>query len=128
MRLLFDARLPQSLAVEAGAAGPGAVEFVRWSGGDVSDTEFLESAARQRFDCVVLLDRDSLDQAELRATASRAGVAVVAVVADDPFEAKRRLVWNMAALRRSLSEHDCLLVFANEVRPLDSGPEDADAS
>ena len=129
MRLLFDARLPQSLAFEAAAsADRGAVELVRWSGGDVSDVELLETAAQEGFEGVVLFGRDSLAQAELRAVAGRVGVAIVAVVADGPYEAKQRMVRNLVALRRALSEHDCLLVLANEVRPVDGGIGGADAS
>lgn len=128
MKLLFDARMPQSLAFEAASvADRGAFELVRWLGGDISDIELLESAAEQGFHGVVLLGRDSLAQAELRSVADRVGVAIIAVVADGPYEAKQRLVSNLVGVRRSLSEHNCLLVLANEVRPIDVGMSGADA-
>ena len=120
MRLLFDARLPRDLAFEAS----GALEFVRWSGADVSDADLLRAAAQEQFAGVILLDRDSLAQADLRTTARAAGIALVAVAAEGPLEAKRRLVRNLASLHRALLESDCLLVLANEVRRLDFDVDD----
>ncbi|MCY3947962.1 MAG: hypothetical protein OXF61_02035 [Acidimicrobiaceae bacterium] len=117
MRLLYDSRLPQSLEFEARAAPAGtAVDFVRWSGGGVSDAELIRAAAEDGFAGLVLLDRDSLSQVALRTTAREVGIALIAIAAEDPLEAKQRLLRNLAPLRRALLEHDCLVVLANAVR------------
>lgn len=117
MRLLYDSRLPQGLEFEARAAHAGtAIDFVRWSGGGISDAALIRVAAEDGFAGLVLLDRDSLSQADLRTTAREAGIALVAIAAEDPLEAKQRLLRNLASLRRVLLEHDCILVLANAVR------------
>ena len=116
MRLLCDAVLPSSLAFEA----PAETEFVRWDGSDVSDVELVRASAERGCRGVVFWGRDSLQQADLRETARQAGVVLVAVEADDPIVAKQRILKNLSALLRELSEHDCLLVLANEVRPVET--------
>lgn len=127
MRLLYDSRLPQGLEFEARATPAGtAVDLVRWSGGGISDAELIGVAAEDGFAGLVLLDRDSLSQADLRSTAQEMGIALIAVAAEDPLEAKQRLLRNLAALRRALLEHDCLLVLANAVRA-QSEPSEVDA-
>ena len=115
MRLLYDAVLPQSLFLEA----PAGVEFERWDGPDVSDAELVRASGERGCRGVILWGRDSLQQADLRETARKAGVALVAVEAGDPIDAKQRILKNLSALRRKLADHDCLLVLANEVRPID---------
>ena len=123
MRLLYDARLPRSLALEVDAT----LELERWMGGSVTDAELVQAAASGDFVGVILLDRDSLSQVEVRTAAQEAGVALIAVEADGPLEAKLRVLKNSSRLRRSLSQHDCLLVLANEVRPMYFDAEDVDA-
>ena len=113
VRLLYDAVLPQSLSHEA----PAGVEFVRWDGADVSDTELARAAAEKGFRAVVLLGRDALEQPELRDVAGEVGVALVAAATDSPFEAKRNILKNLDAVRKELANHEWLLVFASEVRP-----------
>lgn len=114
MRLLYDATLPQSLAHEASAE----VEFQRWQGEAASDAEFVRVAGEKECRGVILMGRHSLQQPDLRETATEAGVALVAVEADNPIKAKERILKNLSALRRELENHDCLLVLANEVRPI----------
>ena len=114
MRLLYDAVLPQSLAVEA----PAAMELYRWEGADEVDTALVRAAANRGYRGVIFFDRSSLEQPGLRNVAEEVGVALVAVEASDPIEAKRRVLRNMPSLRRALADHDCLLVLANEVRPM----------
>jgi hypothetical protein len=113
VRLLYDAVLPQSLSLEA----PAGAEFVRWDGVDVSDTELAKVAAEKGYRAVVLLGRDALEQTELRDVARAVGVALVAAVTDNPFEAKRNILKNLDAIRKELANHEWLLVFASEVRP-----------
>ena len=113
MRLLYDAVLPQSLAHEA----PAGVELVRWDGADVPDTDLVRAAAERGCRGVVLLGRESLEQPELREVARQVGVALVATATDNPIEAKRRILKNIGTLRENLPDHDCLLVFAADVRP-----------
>lgn len=113
LRLLYDAVLPQSLSLEA----PADVEFVRWDGADVSDTELARAAAEKGYRAVVLLGRDALEQTELRNVAREVGVALVAAATDSPFEAKRNVLKNLDAVRKELANHQWLLVFAAEVRP-----------
>ena len=112
MRLLYDAVLPQSLSHEA----PAGVEFVRWDGVDVSDTDLARAAVEKGCRAVVLLGREALEQPELRDVARGVGVALVAVATDNPVDAKRNVLKNLDALRRELANHECLLVFASEVR------------
>ena len=113
MRLLYDAALPHSLADDA----PAGVEFVRWAGGEANDATLIRTAANQECSAVLLYGRDSLAQPELRTTASEVGVALVAVDAQDPIEAKGRILGNFGRLRKMLTDHDCLLVLARDVRP-----------
>lgn len=127
MRLLYDSRLPQGLEFEAHAAPAGtAIDFVRWSGGGISDADLVRAEAENGFVGVVLLDRDSLSQADLRTTAQEVGIALIAIASEDPLEAKQRLLRNLASLRRALLEHDCILVLANAVR-VQSEPAGVDA-
>ena len=113
MRLLYDAVLPQSLAHEA----PEGVELERWSGADVADTDLVRTAAERGCRGVILLGRESLEQPDLRNAAREVGVALIATVTDNPIEAKRRILNNISALRQNLPDHDCLLIFAADVRP-----------
>lgn len=114
VRLLYDAVLPQSLSLE----GPAEVEFQRWDGSDVSDAELVRASEERGCRGVILWGRDSFQQADLRDTAHQTGVALIAVEADNPIDAKQRILKNLPALRRKLAEHDCLLVLSNEVRPV----------
>ncbi|MCY4632681.1 MAG: hypothetical protein OXE75_17615 [bacterium] len=114
MKLLYDAVLPPSLSVEA----RGTLDLHRWEGTDAADTVLVRSAADSGYRGVIFLDRSSLDQPGLRTTAEEVGVALVAVDASDPIEAKQRILRNAPSLRRKLADHDCLLVLAGEVRPL----------
>lgn len=113
VKLLYDASLPQSLADEARAS----VELERWDGGDVPDRELVRVAAERGYRGVILLGRDALNQSDLRAVAQEVAVALIAAATDDPIEAKQRVLNNLSALRRKLADHECLLVFAAEVRP-----------
>ena len=113
MRLLYDAVLPQSLSHEA----PAGVELVRWDGADVPDAALIAAAVERGCRGVVLLGRDSLEQSDLRKVGREVGVALVATATHNPVEAKRHLLENLAALRQELSNQECLLVFAAEVRP-----------
>ena len=114
MRLLYDAVLPSSLALDA----PADAEFVRWDGSDVSDVELVRESDEKGCKGVVFWGRESLQQADLRETARETGVVLVAVEADDPIDAKRRLLKNLSSLLQKLDKHHCLLVLAHEVRPV----------
>ncbi|WP_419842996.1 hypothetical protein [Candidatus Poriferisodalis sp.] len=126
MRILYDARLPRGLEVEA----RGAVSLVRWTGDMVTDVELVQTAADEQFDGVLFLDRDSLAQYDVQLTANSLGMALIAVEAGSPFEAKRRVLNNIMRLRRALARHDCLLILAAEVRPVEQlrGRDDASAA
>ncbi|MCY3963115.1 MAG: hypothetical protein OXN79_09440 [bacterium] len=117
MRLLYDAVLPNSLSQEA----PANFELDRWDGEAVSDAELVRASGERGCRGVILWGRDSLQQADLQETAQEAGVALVAVEADNPIDAKNRILKNLSALHRTLEDNDRLLVLANEVRPLDGG-------
>ena len=113
MRLLYDAVLPQSLSHEA----PAGVELECWDGADVPDADLVKAAAERGCRGVVLLGRDSLEQSDLRGIGREVGVALVATATHNPVEAKRNVLKNLDALRKELANHECLLVFAAEVRP-----------
>lgn len=112
MRFLYDAVLPHNLAEEA----PAGVTLDRWDGGDVQDSALIRTAADRGYRGVLFYDRDSLEQTDLRRLASEREIALVAVEASDPIEAKIRLLRNLPGVRRKLADHDCLLVLAQEVR------------
>ncbi len=112
MKFLVDAVLPASLAAEA----PAGVEFVRWSGGEDSDEELVRAAASAGARAVIFFDRNSLVQPGLVAIAEELGVALVAVDAPDPVEAKERILLHTGQLRRILHETQFALVLASEVR------------
>ena len=116
MQILIDAILPGSLSDEA----PPGVVFRRWKGGDVNDATLIREAAQKGYRAVLFYERDSLDQPDLRRIASDVGVALVAVKAVDPIEAKGRVLRNLPRLRKMLADHDCLLVLAREVREHES--------
>jgi hypothetical protein len=117
LRILYDAVLPQSLAEDA----PSEVQLLRWEGNVSSDADLVGEAVKQDCRAVLLFERDSLQQPELRKVAHEAGVALAAVEATDPIDAKQRILNNLAALRRKLGENDCVLILANEVRPIEGG-------
>lgn len=112
MRLLFDAAFPRSLGNET----PVGVTLDRWVGEDVPDTELIRAAAHGGYRGVLLIERDSLQQPRLLEFASDLGVALIAVEAKDPIEAKVRVLRNLNRLRRMLVKHDFLLILAREVR------------
>lgn len=112
MRFLYDAVLPQNLAEEA----PEGVTLDRWDGGAEQDSALIRTAADRGYRGVLFYDRDSLEQPDLRRLASERDIALVAVEARDPIEAKIRLLRNLPGIRRKLADHDCLLVLAQEVR------------
>ena len=113
MRLLYDAVLPKGLSHEA----PTGVEFVRWDGDDVPDTELVRAAAERGYRGVVLLGRDSLAQSDLRKVALQVGVVLVAIASGNPMQAKQHILRNLHALYQRLNDHDYLLVYAANVRP-----------
>ena len=113
MRLLYDAVLPQSLAEDT----PQGTELVRWDGGEENDVALVRSAANRGYRGVILFERDSLEQPELREIARSVGVALVAVEADDPIQAKWRILNNLPHLQLALASHDCVLVLARAVHP-----------
>ena len=113
MRLLYDAVLPESLAEEA----PAGVTLDRWDGGAEPDSALIRTAASRGYRGVLFYGRDSLEQQELREIARTVGVVLVAVDADDPIDARGRVLHNFSRIRRMLADHDCLLVLAREVRP-----------
>ena len=115
MRLLYDAVLPQSLAWEARPA----MELHRWDGADEVDTELVRAAANRGYRGVIFFEQSSLDQPGLRQAAAEVGVALVAVKAEDPIEAKHRILRNIRSLSQALNAHDCILVLANKVRGMD---------
>jgi len=112
VRFLYDAVLPQNLADEA----PAGITLDRWDGGDEQDSALIRAAADRGYRGVLFYDRDSLEQPDLRRLASERGIALVAVEARDPIEAKVRVLRNFGRLRRLMVDHDCLLVLAREVR------------
>ena len=115
MQFFYDAVLPQSLSAES----PPGVIFHRWDGSDISDKEFVRESAKRGCRGVIFWGRDSLQQADRRNTAQETGVALVAVEADSPVSAKHRILKNLSGLQRKLNDHNCLLILANEVRPVE---------
>jgi hypothetical protein len=114
VRLLVDAMLPETVVTEA----PPGVEVLRWSGGDVSDEDLLRAGAHEDVRAVVFLDRRSLYQPGLRELAAQLQVALVAIEADDPVEAKDRLFQNLDHVRKALNTCEVVLVLAHDARPI----------
>ena len=114
MRLLYDASLPQSLSAEA----PEWVSLDRWEEGDKNDVEIIQATASRGYRGFVFLGRDSLFQLGVREAAEERGVALVAVDARDPIEAKQRILNNLSNLQSALAGHDCVLIMASSVRLL----------
>lgn len=112
MRLLVDALFPDSVESEA----PPGTEFVRWSGGGARDEDLVRSAAHDGYRGVVLFDRKSLQQPGLRELSAELGVALIAVEADDPVDAKDRLFHNLDRLRRALQSSGVVLLLSEEAR------------
>lgn len=106
--------LPETVVTEA----PPGVEVLRWSGGDVSDEDLLRAGAHEDVRAVVFLDRRSLYQPGLRELAAQLRVALVAIEADDPVEAKDRLFQNLDHVRKALNRCEVVLVLAHEARPI----------
>ena len=112
MRFLYDAVLPENLAEEA----PVGVTLHRWKGADEQDAALIRIAADRGYRGVLFFGRNSLEQRVLREIARKVGVVLVAVDADDPIDAKGRVLHNFSRLRRMMADHDCLLILAREVR------------
>ena len=112
MKLLVDAILPETVVTEA----PPGVDVRRWSHGDISDEDLLREGARQGVRAVVFFDRRSLYQPGLRELATQLGVALVAIDAAGPVEAKDRLFQNMDHLRNALMNSEAILVLAHQAR------------
>ncbi len=93
------------------------MRLVRWDGGDQNDIAIIYTAANKGYRGVLFYDQDSLQQPELRAIASEMSIALVAVKAKDPVEAKMRVLQNLTRIREMVADHDCLLVLARKVRP-----------
>jgi len=117
MRLLYDAVLPGSLAEEA----PAGITLDRWDSDDQTDTALIRAASHRGYQGVLFYGRDSLEQQELREIAREVGVVLVAVEAEDPIEARGRVLHNHSRLRRMLTDHQCLLILAREVRNYPGG-------
>jgi hypothetical protein len=114
MRLLVDAMLPETIVSDA----PAGVTFLRFTGSDVSDEDFLRTAALQNCRAAVVFDRNSLSQPGLRELATELGIGLVAVQAEDPVEAKERLLANFEHLLQALTGSSVVLVLATEARPM----------
>ena len=112
MRLLYDAVLPESLAEEA----PAGITLDRWDSDDRPDSELIRTAGKRGYQGVLFYGRDSLEQQELREISRKVGVVLVAVDAEDPIEARARVLYNHSRLRRNFFKHKCLLILAREVR------------
>jgi hypothetical protein len=113
VKLLVDSHFPATTAVEA----PTGLELIRWTGGTAKDEDLVRKAADLRVRGLVLLDRRALQQPGLRELAEQLGVALVAVEAGDPIEAKERLLRNVDHLRKALALSNVVLLLAHEARP-----------
>ncbi len=114
VKLLVDATFPETVETEA----PAGVEVLRWPGGEVSDEDLLRAGAHQGTRGVVFFDRRSLYQPGLRELAAELRLALLAVEADDPVDAKDRLLQNLAHVRKVLNTCEVVLILANEARPM----------
>jgi len=113
VRLLCDSSLPASLELDA----PADVELKRWTGPCLADEDLASAAAQRGFQGVVVLDRNSLHQPSLRQRCAELGLSLIAVEADDPLEAKDRVVRNIGKIRSALADSQVLVVLARTVRP-----------
>lgn len=112
VKLLVDSMLPETVESEA----PPGVEVIRWSQGEASDEDLMRAGARAGARAVVFLDRRSLYQPGLRELSNQLGVAIVAIEAHDPIEAKERLFLNLDRVRKVLTVSQAVLVLAHEAK------------
>ncbi len=113
MRFLIDAVLPASLATEA----PPGIDFERWEKTrDQKDNDLVYYAAKKGIRGVIFFGRNSLKQPGLRQLAEEKGIALVAIDASDPIQARERLLRHIIKLPSKLSENQFFLILASEVR------------
>ena len=115
MKFLVDAALPATLATEA----PIGIVFERWQEPAVQDSDLIRYAADQGLHGVIFSDRNSLMQPGLCQLAEELGIALVAIDASDPIQARDRLLRHIERIRSALNETKCILVLSSEVRPLE---------
>lgn len=115
IKFLVDAVFPDIQAAEVSAD----VGFEAWDSSDERDDHLIRHASEHGLQGIIFWGQRSLAQPNLCQLAEELCITLVAVVAADPFEAKRRLLHNAERLRKLLSntEHRAVLVFANTVRP-----------
>ncbi len=115
MKLLIDTVLPATLTADA----PAGIDFERWKKSDgQNDSDLLYYAAKEGFRGVVFLDRISLEQPGMRQLAKELGIALIAIDASDPIQARERLIRHSARLRRKLGESQFVLILGSEVRSM----------
>lgn len=112
MRFLVDAVLPATLGTEA----PAGVEFYRWNGTDDGDEQVVRFGAAKGCRGVIFFDRNSLSQPGLIGLSELLGIALIAVDATDPIEAKERILQHTTQLRRILNETQLVLILGSGVR------------
>ena len=115
MKFLVDAALPATLAAEA----PVGIVFERWEEPAVQDSDLIHYAAHHGLSGVIFCDRNSLKQPGLRQLAEELGIALVAIDASDPIQARDRLLRHIERIRSALTETKCVLVLSSEVRSLE---------
>lgn len=116
MKFLVDAVLPATLNAEA----PANISFERWKKPVAQDTELISHAAAEGFRGVVFFGRNSLEQPGIRQLAEESGIALIAIDASDPIQARDRLLSHIERIRTILNETRFVLVLASEARPFET--------
>lgn len=112
MDLLADQTFPASIQLSALPH----LRVGRWSNEFLTDTELVELAGREGFQGVLFLGPAALYDGDLRATASRARVALLATSESDPISAATAVASNLHAIARVLKQDALLMIYAREVR------------
>jgi hypothetical protein len=106
VRLLLDAAFPTAAE---GLSRPGwTVE--RWSGGEISDIELVETADREGFTGLAFVGPAALARQDVLELAASRHLLLIVTSADDPFKAQRDLLEHLANIVKHPNRGPVVLV------------------
>lgn len=111
MKLLLDSAFP----ISAESRGNSGVELLRWTGGEIPDSELLRKADEDGFDGVVFIGNSAAARPDIQAALDELPRIVVIVHAEVPSKAVRHLEANLAQLRSTARPGGIYIVLTDEV-------------